>query len=205
MGYTHYWYRRDREIPRNIFNAILSDFIKLVPALEDFGILLADGHGKGVPTLDSDLISFNGKRRCGHPASYELGIAWPTTNAGGIANPWREDVRSKPWFGGLTIEKRICAGDCSHETCYFPRAYQDDEASFDSHPGKREGTGWQFECCKTAYKPYDLAVTAFLVIAKHHLKESIHVVSDGVTQHWADARIICTQHLSYGIDFELDR
>ncbi|HOW87327.1 MAG TPA: hypothetical protein PKV84_01550 [Candidatus Omnitrophota bacterium] len=206
MGYTHYWYRKDKAIEEKVFERIASDFKKLLPVFEKLGITLAGDNGSGEPVIDKTEISFNGLEKCGHPASYELGIAWPSQNAAGIANPWREDVQNGSWFGGATIDKRTCSGDCSHETCWFPRVLPEDRRTrFDSHPTEENGAGWQFNFCKTAYKPYDLAVTAFLVIAKHHLKEKISVHSDGETQHWADARILCEQTLGFGIGFELDR
>jgi hypothetical protein len=206
MGYTHYWYRKDKEIEQAVFNGIASDFKKLSPVFEKLGITLAGGNGAGEPVIDGNRICFNGLRKCGHPVSYELGIAWPSQNAGGVANPWREDVQNGSWFAGATIEKRTCSGDCSHETCWFPRIVPTDQCNrFDSHPSKEKGDGWHFNFCKTAYKPYDLAVTAFLVIAKHHLNEKLWVQSDGETQHWADARILCERMLGYGIGFELDR
>jgi hypothetical protein len=205
MGYTHYWYRKDKEIDRVIFDSIAEDFKKLLPNFDELGIRLAGGDGQGNPTIEKELIAFNGLARCGHPQSYELGIAWPSETAGGISNPWIEDVRRDPWFGGLTIDKRTCSGDCSHETCFFPRTIQKEHSDyFGSHPTEENGKGWHFDFCKTAYKPYDLAVTVFLVITKRYLKERIWIVSDGGTQHWADARILCQKALGYGIEFELD-
>lgn len=38
-------------------------------------------------------------------------------------------------------------------------------------------TGFQF--CKTARKPYDTAVTACLLLAKHHFGSAIEITSDG--------------------------
>ena len=206
MGYTHYWYRKHKEIEQALFGNIASDFKKLTPVFGKLGITLADGHGESEPVIDDGLICFNGLRKCGHPVSYELGIAWPSQNAGGVANPWLEDVQSGSWFGGATIEKRTCSGNCSHETCWFPRIVLEDQQNrFDTHPTEKNGQGWHFNFCKTAYKPYDLAVTAFLVIAKHYLRENLWIQSDGETQHWADARILCEQFLKFGIGFELDR
>lgn len=154
MGYTHYWYRKDKEIEKNVFSVIVSDFKKIIAAVNKLGVCLADGHGVGIPTIEENLISFNGLQKCGHPENHEFGIAWPAKYAKGIGNPWLEDVRSEPWFGGETLAKRMCSGDCSHETCYFPRVIlKQDYGYFDSHPTEREGTGWHFECCKTAYKP----------------------------------------------------
>ncbi|MFS0728355.1 hypothetical protein [Paenibacillus sp. 1P07SE] len=59
-----------------------------------------------------------------------------------------------------------------------------------------DGTYFQF--CKTAERPYDLAVTAFLIIAKHYLKQQLTVSSDGDAADWAAARQICKEHL--GLD-----
>ena len=206
MGYTHYWYRKDSEIVQDIFNKIGSDFKKLIPKFDELSIQLAGGNGEGSPLITEEEISFNGCTRCGHPESYELGIAWPSKTAGGIANTWREDVRSKNWFAGAMIDKRACSGDCSHETCYFPRVIPKDHHNyFGSHPTENKKKGWQFDFCKTAYKPYDLAVTSFLVIAKHYLKANLWISSDGETQHWADARILTQQVLGCGAEYELDR
>ena len=104
MGYTHYWYRKDKQIEPGIFERIASDFKKLLPKFNEFKIPLAGGDGEGNPIITREGICFNGCAHCGHPESYELGIAWPSKNAGGIANTWREDVRSADWFAGATID-----------------------------------------------------------------------------------------------------
>ena len=206
MGYTHYWYRKDKQIEPEIFERIASDFKKLLPKFNEFKIPLAGGDGEGDPIITREGICFNGCAHCEHPESYELGIAWPSKNAGGIANTWREDVRSADWFAGAMIDKRACSGNCSHEACYFPRAVPKDHYKyFGYHPTEENGKGWHFDFCKTAYKPYDLPVTCFLVLAKHHLLETLWVSSDGETQHWAEARILCQQVLGFGAEFELNR
>lgn len=38
--------------------------------------------------------------------------------------------------------------------------------------------------CKTAYKPYDVVVTAALAILKHRLKDTIQISSDGYKSDW---------------------
>jgi hypothetical protein len=50
-----------------------------------------------------------------------------------------------------------------------------------------------FNFCKTAYKPYDLAVTACLLVLKHRLRDYIHVSSDGESIDWAGGLILATQ------------
>jgi len=61
--------------------------------------------------------------------------------------------------------------------------------------------GLYFQCCKTAYKPYDLAVIICLIIAKHHLGKDLLVSSDGELSHWQDGMLICQKILGYGLDF----
>ena len=43
-----------------------------------------------------------------------------------------------------------------------------------------------FEFCKTAYKPYDLIVTAVLSLAKYYFKDDIDIGSDGGNSDWDD-------------------
>jgi hypothetical protein len=64
--------------------------------------------------------------------------------------------------------------------------------------------GKYFGFCKTAFKPYDWAVTAFLIIAKHYLGDRILVHSDGTSANWHDARLICQIELGYGMEFKGD-
>jgi hypothetical protein len=61
-----------------------------------------------------------------------------------------------------------------------------------------------FHFCKTAYKPYDLAVQVCLVIAAHHLGDAILVSSDGSQEQWQDAIALCQSVLGYGGGFRLD-
>ena len=65
---------------------------------------------------------------------------------------------------------RTCNGDCSYESFWFERTMSMDQADENGISG---GT------CKTAFRPYDLAVTAFLLIAHHHLGLAMVVHSDG--------------------------
>jgi len=59
-----------------------------------------------------------------------------------------------------------------------------------------------FSFCKTAQKPYDLAVTCCLVIAKHHLPE-LDVHSDGDISEWEPAIQAVKEHLGYTPNFSL--
>lgn len=113
------------------------------------------------------------------------------------------------WFNGKRPE--------DYETFHFPQVL---EKAYDSHKPvekicyyKQDGTpvlnspnrvGKWFEFCKTAQRPYDIAVCAFLIIAKHHLKDDIIIASDGELSDWQPAIDKVTATLNYGSDFALD-
>lgn len=188
MGYTHYW-RRDKAIDPVKYKAIVEDFKKLVPIMERQGVKLAGGMGSGRPELDKD-VWFNGQEQCGHK-KFDLGIAWPATNGDG------EPPVTGGWFAGAQLSKRSCGGDCSHETFHFPQTLKLGACKVLPTLVRL------IPCCKTAFKPYDWAVTAFLVIAKHYLGDKLKVSSDGEMEHWSDAMQLCQIELGYGMDFRL--
>jgi len=190
MGYTHYWYR-PLKISTHKFEAILQDFKKLVPVLEKAGVKLAGPLGEGKPKINSNIVAFNGAINCGHPKGYELAIPWPAPNAGGV---FAGNAVAGSWFAGTLLNTRYCPGDCSYESFVFPRIFEPEEWE---KPNEKKL--W-FDFCKTAFRPYDLAVTAFLVIAKHHLKHRIVVTTDGEEPHWFDAKMLCATELGYGLD-----
>ncbi len=63
--------------------------------------------------------------------------------------------------------------------------------------------GLAFYWTKTAFKPYDIAVTAALLIAKRHLRDKLVIHSDGGDPQWADAKELCHEHLGYGTWFSI--
>lgn len=58
--------------------------------------------------------------------------------------------------------------DDSHETFMLPRDYR------------------EFNFCKTARKPYDLLVTASLIVANHFAPDAYDIGSDGDQSDWFD-------------------
>lgn len=195
MGYTHYWYRK-KELEKKKFDKIISEFRKMIPVLSELNVHLADGLGKGKAKITEKEVCFNGPVKCGHEKNEAISIPWPSKTAGGVAK-YSKNMKMGNWFAGAIIDKRCCNGDCSYETFIFQRV-------FDS-PYPQERDGKFFACCKTAYRPYDLAINIFLVIAKHHLKESIKVSSDGEMIHWQEAMMLCQVNLGYGLKFKLPR
>lgn len=190
MGYTHYWYR-PKQIDTKTMQAIADDFSKIVLTLDSMGVRLADGLGENSPEINAGRIWFNGLANCGHPQNSAVSIPWPSSTARGVIDG-RGQVAGG-WFAGAVLDSRCCDGDCSYETVHFPSAMPED--SFFQANDKRPDLF--FECCKTAYRPYDLAVTAFLTIAKHHLGTDIIVSSDGELCHWIEGIELCRIYLGY--------
>ncbi len=194
MGYTHYW-RRRRVFGRAQFARARADFTRVVPVLVELGVVLAGPPGSGVPVMLADEIGFNGVLACGHPRR-PLGIAWPAAGAGGVCLAYAQAARGDgdvggDWFGGRQLHSRTCDGDCSHETFWLGRVRL-------AAAGERPEDGLYFDFCKTAFKPYDLAVQVCLVIAVHHLGDAISVRSDGSLAEWRDAVALCEEVLGYG-------
>lgn len=195
MGYTHYWYRKGTEIDKEVFVKIVNDFKQLLPLFNILTIKLGNGIGEEEPIIDNEAVVFNGKTPCGHK-HIDLGITWPADSIkNGVAVSPSKAVDGS-WFAGAKLNQRTCGGDCSHETFDFPRII--------TPPEWRPQTDNIFSCCKTAFKPYDLAVVSFLIIAKHHLGDKLTVHSDGEIQHWQDGMDICQEVFGYGKDFSLD-
>lgn len=196
MGYTHYWYR-PLSIEPKIFGAICEDFSRIVLALDDLGVKLANGRGEGAPEITPDQIWFNGVEKCGHAQNEAVSIPWPAPKAAGV-NADREPIAGQ-WFAGAFLSTRACNGDCSYESVDFPR-----EMDRSGYLQKNAADpGLYFTCCKTAYRPYDLAVTALLIIAKHHMGNDIIVSSDGEDENWLEGKQVCQAFLDYGLDYGL--
>jgi len=195
MGYSHYWHRNEREIEKKKFGAIVADFKKLLPLFKVLDVQLAGGNGTGEPVINDQEVVFNGNTHCGHPQNKNIVIPWPSDNPKfGVAKSG-EQALCDTWFAGVVLNQRICNGDCSYETFYFPRRIPQQYST--------ERNGYYFDCCKTAFRPYDLAVQVFLIIAKHHLGKAMVVKSDGDVRQWLDAVKLCENVLNYGSDFQL--
>lgn len=195
MGYNHYW-RRPRAIERDAFAAIAEDFRKCVLPLDDLGVLLAGPDGDGLPMIEHEEIAFNGIRDCNHLHNAEIRIPFPSAEASGIGSS--HDAVAGGWFDGVRIRCRTCNGDCSYEPFVLERVSSLSRRA--SMPGKHLR-----DYCKTAFRPYDLAVQCALIIARHHLGHQFAVWSSGSELHWNDARRFCYVHLGYRLEeFRLD-
>jgi hypothetical protein len=190
MGYTHYWYR-PTIIPDVLFDAIRRDFGKVILPLSDAGIEIAGGLGEGPPKITDDEIVFNGVDECGHPQSDELVIPYPSEHAQGIG-PSATAVDGSFYGLGVTVKHRCCNGRCSFETFRLERRkiLRSNEAP--------DENGLHCEYVKTAFRPYDIAVTCILLIAKRHLRGQFVIHSNGADAQWSDAKRICQTALGYG-------
>ncbi len=198
MGYTHYW-RTDEDLDREAFKKICHDFRKMNKVFPHLGFKLGNSFGEDEPTITHMEISFNGLEKCGHPENHN-GLQWPTKEALGIASGnlmTQQETKTGQWFAGSEVNTRVCGGSCAYETFSLERHQTLSEYE------RNEGKTKVFNCTKTNYQPYDLAVTVALIIAKHYLGDAIEVSSDGESKDWEDARIICQQFLSYGKEFKI--
>ena len=195
MGYSHDWYRPPA-IDDDEFRHIRAELEKLILPLEDIGVRLADGRGNNEPEISDKCIRFNGVCDCGHPENEDIVIPYPAENARGIGSS--ETAVIGPWhLVGVELRHRCCSGECCHETFHFPKI-ADRDASKSKEP---ETNGLVFYWTKTAFKPYDIAVTAALLIAKRYLRNQLIVYSNGADAQWADAKEMCQRHLGYGAWF----
>jgi hypothetical protein len=194
MGYSHHWYRPP-VIPEAVFRQIRADFEKLILPLADQDVPLAGWQGENEPEIHNDRIRFNGVRQCGHPENEEIFIPYPAAHARGLG-PSATAILG-PWYDvGVELQHRCCSGQCCHEAFLFPRDVKG--GPFDKKP---DANGLVLQWTKTAFKPYDIAVTAALLIAKRHLQDQLVIESNGLDAQWADAKELCQQHLGYGAWF----
>jgi hypothetical protein len=179
-----------------MFKMVVDDFRKLLPVFASHGIILAGPMGTGAPEVTDSVIAFNGASNCGHPKRDDVSIPWPAQDAGGIGQGDSE-YNAGSWFAGTVLRTRVCNGDCSYETFRISSVF-----NIDGYWPLNQG--WALDFTKTAFRPYDVAVCAALIVAKHHLQDRILVRSDGEERHWFDAKLVCHQTLGYGMRPAID-
>ena len=196
MGYTHYWYRKE-SLDRVKFAAWSADVRKLFRLSADIGIHLAGGDGQCDPVATDDIVLFNGSENCGHVGTPDLTIPWPGEGAQGIASDGDVAVAGK-WFAGHTLSARQCNGDCSYEG-FLVELYMERPSWEDPEPGLVSSG------CKTAYRPYDVTITAALIAIKHHFGDDVRVSTDGKDANWDDGRMLVTTACGlWGVEYGLE-
>lgn len=202
MGYTHYWYR-PRKIEKGKFARFAEDALRIVQYSEALGIRIGDWEGKHSPTINTETVEFNGHEKQPNnvwTTNEEITIPWPSDTAG-IDDPDPDPITPKKvgtWFAGDLLNTRTAPlkadgyGSGSYESFVMPRIVSENP------PGDHLDFGF----CKTAYRPYDLTVTAVLIAAKHHF--GCVVKSDGDQKDWIDGAVLCNNLFGYGLNFTLD-
>lgn len=130
--------------------------------------------------------------------------------AAGLRLAWEDDQPDKPprlTLAGIRFNGTGPAEeDLGHETFLVDRVHR----PYRDHTGKVYQTpdknGRYFTFCKTARKPYDLAVCGCLVALSHHLDAAVEVGSDGDDdeENWPKARELCQELFGYGWDFSVE-
>lgn len=218
MGYTHYWYTKPELTTPENWKKFAIDCKKIFAfAQNEMGIALADGSGtpQTQPEVTPERIFFNGSDA--QPVGVwttdeKISIPWPSPTAS-ISETQADPIAEKTnghWFAGNLVEQRVAPietetglGSGSYETFGIERVRKAEERGYSGYKEGEPQYGKIFECCKTAYRPYDLVCTAVLIAAKHHFGNDIHVSSDGEDKDWMDGRILCNNVLGYGMNFEI--
>lgn len=211
MGYTHYAYR-PKTMDRERFAAWSANCNKIVDYCREELEIDIDGCGRfgEEPHFSEDYVWFNGsdKQRPGKWTTEEnICIPWPSAEAS--LTPAEESPFATKtagyWYAGTSLAQRVAPIDDvtgkglgSYETFAIKRVY--DTSGYYSTDD--ENPELVFEFCKTAYRPYDVAVTACLIALKHHFPECI-IASDGEDKDWLDGQFLCQRLFGYGLDFKL--
>jgi hypothetical protein len=67
VGFTRFWYRKDKEVKQTKFDFLVAD-LKVIIAKS--GVTICGPTGEGEPVLTPDLISFNGEGTSAHESFY---------------------------------------------------------------------------------------------------------------------------------------
>ena len=118
-------------------------------------------------------------------------IPYPSEHGQGVG-PSATAVDGDFYNIGVTLKHRCCVGHCCCETFRLDR--RKPRQSWNS-PNER---GFVCDGTKTAFRPYDIAVTAALLIAKRHLSDHLTIHSNGADAQWRDAKSLCQNVLGYG-------
>jgi len=84
--------------------------------------------------------------------------------------------------------------DDGHETFYIERIFKTESLQ------EKDDNGKYFSFCKTDHKPYDLCVTACLIVFKYYFEDDVAISTDGENDDWLKARNLCQKVLGYGKD-----
>ncbi|KKN79217.1 hypothetical protein LCGC14_0342340 [marine sediment metagenome] len=206
MGYTHYWYRKP-ELDDAKFAEFADATEKIIAESERLGIKIDNDSDKNTVFFNGSDVQPVGEWTTNEP----LGIAWPSEYAGLVdvlADPCTSKVDGD-WFAGKTLAKRTAPinngtglGEGDHETMYIEKIVPPDDLSREF--AKVRNQELLFAFCKTAYKPYDLTVTACLIAFKHFFGEDVVISTDGDDKDWLDGKLVCQKLFGYGLEYSIN-
>lgn len=210
MGYTHYYITKKTLASPKKWEEFCKDVKKIFKySQKELGIKLANGQGDlgSSPIIGPKFISFNGSEE--QPkgvwtTTEEVSIPWPSDTA--FTNDPNPDPAGEKtaghWHAGTLLKQRVAPlndetglGSGSYETLYLARVSNKNDMEYEKDT--------YFNSCKTAFRPYDLVVTAVLIAAKHHFEDKIEVKSDGQDGNWIDAKFLCMRLFGYGMEYNI--
>lgn len=102
--------------------------------------------------------------------------------------------------GALGIGDAVAAGNLIAFNGAVPRAGESFHVwrVIDDPSREIKRYGLYHSYCKTGGLPYDLAVTAALLVLKHYLGDQIVIVSDGGNAEWDAAKALCYKTFGWG-------
>ena len=156
MGYTHYWHKKNEGHDQEIWDKFIADCKELYKNVPEHS-LSAGGHYADSPLLLNGCSRFKNA----------------TFN------------KNTVWFNGTAVKKRI-KRDSYWENVIPERASESEEYDLGHETFAIERTSKTGGFCKTARKPYDLMVTACLLLYSYHFDDAT-VETDGEEEDWAEA------------------
>ena len=153
MGYTHYFYRKELTHDDETWDLFIKDVKEIA---RRFNLITSNSQHFITDmkvTRELDIAIGDGVDQGGSP----------------IFN------NKEVWFNGV--------GDNSHETMAIYKDMSHILTNTDDYRAYQrdnwEKNGEVFSCVKTQHKPYDVLVTAVLVLYKYHFKDKVSIASDG--------------------------
>lgn len=100
------------------------------------------------------------------------------------ALPKKTPAKGTPGDGGriIQIDDQKGGAPIANEEKIFFNGCGFEDADHETFVLTKKAQSYEF--CKTARKPYDLAVQCTLLIAKHHAPDRITIASDGDPEEW---------------------
>jgi hypothetical protein len=207
MGYTHYIYR-PKVLNKETFIKFSSDCKKILDYCNnELELRIGDGYGTpgSEPEITDKTVCFNGSEaqpKGVWTTNEDIRIPWPSPKASLVEADHDPggDKTDGTWFAGDMVSQRVAP--VNNETGYGSGSYETMEVERCLHPDSWQKADKNNTFCKTAYRPYDLAVTAVCIALKHWFPEC-EISTDGETKDWVDGRFLCNNLLGYGMDEQI--